>query len=96
MNQKIQLHLLKIIGFPPFSQKLNNSSTYKGTYMGPSVFSRISSIFYITYIKIILFESAIILCLKYLYNTQHTIDKHEAKIYVFSTAGDNSAFFMLS
>ena len=50
MNQKIQLHLLKIIGFPPFSQKLNNSSTYKGTYMGPSVFSRISSIFYITYL----------------------------------------------
>ena len=97
MNQKIQLHLLKIIGFPPFSQKLNNSSTYKGTYMGPSVFSRISSIFYLTYIKNILFESAIILYLKYyLYNTQHTIDKHEAKIYVFSTAGDNSAFFMLS
>ena len=51
MNQKIQLHLLKIIGFPPFSQKLNNSSTYKGTYMEPSVFSRISSIFYITYIS---------------------------------------------
>ena len=97
MNQKIQLQLLKIIGFPPKSQKINNCSTYKGTYMGPSVFSRISSIFYITYIKNILFESAIILYLKYyLYNTQHTIDKHEAKIYVFSTAGDNSAFFMLS
>ena len=49
-----------------------------------------------SFIKNILFESVIILYLKYLYNTHTTIDKHEAKIYVFSTAGDNSAFFMLS
>ena len=79
MNQKIQLQLLKIIGFPPFSQKLNNSSTYKRTYMGPSVFSRISStIFYITYIKNILFESAIILYLKYICTT-HSIQQINMK-----------------
>ena len=93
MNQKIQLHLLKIIGFPPFSQKLNNSSTYKGTL---SLFQDLQYLLYYLYKEYLIWICNHLIFEVYLYNTQHTIDKHEAKIYVFSTAGDNSAFFMLS